>query len=32
MNKKHVKKFTEFRKNFKFEYKELEVKDENIFF
>lgn len=32
MNKKHIEKFTEFRNNFKFDYKPLEVKDENIYF
>ena len=32
MNKKLVKKYSEFRKNFKFNYQPLEKKDDKIFF
>ena len=32
MNKKYIKKFTEFREDFKFDYKSLEIKDSKIFF
>ena len=32
MNKNHIKKFTDFRKNYNFNYKELEVQENKIFF